>query len=123
LGRTIWDNRGMGRHWLPLTMAVLFFWGCAPSETPRPAAHSSSLPARPPAVVKKPPAGVVLSPSDLAKLYPAHPAKPGRDEFDLPLVIDIETPEVPPEIKQPLSPTEQKPDPSAEKPNPLRLLR
>ncbi len=88
LGHVIGDNRGMGRLWLPLAIGVLLQSGCAPRSEPPPPAPSVSTP-----VVEKPP------PSP-------------RDEFNLPLVIYMETPETPPEIQNPSPPIRQTPESS-----------
>jgi hypothetical protein len=118
----------MKRLWLPLAVLLLLV-GCSSSETPQPAVAPSPPPRKPPPQVSKPPARVVYTPAELAKLYPERTARPDRDGFDLPLVINLDAPEVPPEIYRPSPlveqkpPVEQKPEPPKEKPNPLRLLR
>jgi hypothetical protein len=72
----------MGRLGLPVAVVVLLLGGCTPkSEPPRRASPASS------AEVKKPSPVV-------------------HDDFNLPLVIQIETPEAPPEIQGSSQPTD-----------------
>ena len=76
-----------------------------------PAAEKSSaktpLIAKPP--IEKPPSAESFSrdPKGSASApTAAQPAKGRVDDFNLPLVIEIETPEVPPEIQEPSPPIE-----------------
>jgi hypothetical protein len=117
LGHAIGDNRGMKR--LSLVMLVVLAGGCAPQDEPLPTAPPFS-PHDAKKLVVKPQAENAKLQAENAKLraenvkLQAENAKQQAktvDEFNLPLVIQIETPEVPPEIQKVSPPIEQKPEP------------
>jgi hypothetical protein len=123
LGHAIRDNRDMGRLWLPLAIVVVLPGGCAPeSFPPRPASPVSSSDVQKPLptaverpVAKfpaKPPEKLVVKPFEKSaeKQAESQPAHRLLDDFNLPLVIHMEAPEVPPEIENPSPPIQQKPE-------------
>ena len=78
----IGHNPGMGRRWPWLAMLVWMFCGCSPTEEPQQTGVS----------------GTVAKPQ-------ADPSGEQRvDAFNLPLIIHVEVPEVPPEIENPSPP-------------------
>jgi len=86
--------------------AVLGLAGCAAqSEPPEAPPAKSSAPAgqRPPAMAAKPGAQPAVPAAG------KRPAPRLRDDFDLPLVIEIHPPEVPPEIQKPSPPIKEEP--------------
>jgi hypothetical protein len=93
LGRAIDDNRGMGRLWLPLAIVGLLITGCASKSEPSAPAPGGSTSAT------EQPAGT------------NEPAHRWRDDFNLPLVIEIAVPDVPPEIQKPSPPIKEEAKP------------
>jgi hypothetical protein len=112
----------MRRPWLPLVMTALLLSGCAPkiakpqAETAKPQAET----AKPQAEAAKPQA----MPAEKFTQKPAakQPANRVYDDFKLPLVIEMDAPEVPSEIQTPSAPIKQKPEPPSKFPNILRLF-
>jgi hypothetical protein len=111
----------MGRLWLLVTILVLpLLVGCSTSQgdAPLPAAAVS------PPDAKTPPPRSAAS-SDVKKSLPVTAAKPAAkppqkaaarqparrlwDDFDLPLVIELQVPEAPPEIRKPSPPIQAQP--------------
>jgi hypothetical protein len=112
----------MGRLWLLVTILVLpLLMGCGMSQAdpPLPAAAVS------PPDAKTPPPRSAVSPSDVRIRPPVTAAKPAAkppqkaaarqparrlwDDFDLPLVIELQVPEAPPEIRKPSPPIQAQP--------------
>ena len=86
------DNHGMGRRWLLIVTTVLMLEGCSPSDAPPPPAASAA---------------------DEQGDY---------DDFHLPLVIQMDVPETPPEIQKPSPPINGQP-PEIQKPShPIKTL-
>lgn len=86
------DNRRMRQFWLPAVTIVLLLGGCSPKrELPRPAPSDSSAKLEVPA-----------GNSNINRKF---------DDFNLPLVIEIVLPEVPPEIQGPSPPIQEEPKP------------
>jgi hypothetical protein len=123
LDRRIGDNPGMRRRGLPLVMIVVLVAGCAGKDEPQPRA-ANPPPSASPATVRTPIAkrqadgerreSKIGKPQAENGKLPAGQTGYSHDQFDLPLVIHVDVPEVPPEIEKPSPPIKEKPEQPAE---------
>jgi hypothetical protein len=119
----------MKRLWLPLTIVLLLPSGCArkaeppPATVDRPIAKPQAKTAKSQAEIAKPPTEIAKPRTEIAKPPTEQPAHRLVDEFNLPLVFHIETPEVPPEIRNPSPAFEPKPEPPPGIFNPFRIFQ
>jgi hypothetical protein len=99
----------MGSRWLPVATVGLLLGGCVPQCEPPPSAPPSPAVKEPvPTAVEKPaekPADKQTNPVEKP------PAARTTDDFNLPLVIVMEAPETPPEIRGPSPPIKAEPAP------------
>ena len=111
-------NRGMKRSPLLIATAALLLWGgayCVASVSaadPEKVEKALPAPGKPPvekSALTKPP----LKPSEkpAEKKPEKKPAEQLFDSFHLPLIIRLDLPEVPPEIRKPSAPIKQNPEP------------
>jgi hypothetical protein len=105
----------MERLWLPVAMVLLAAVGCVTDEEPQPPRCARS----PSNAASAKPQSQITGQIGAHQVNLKHPF----DEFKLPLVIRMDAPEVPPEIKRPSPPVEHKDEPSWQFPNPLRLFQ
>jgi hypothetical protein len=103
IGRIIWDNYTMICKWLSVALAVGAFGGCAGPTPATPAGNH-----RPQGTVKS--AALTPGPSPASgRGEIAAAAKRTSDDFGLPLVIVMDVPDTPPEIKGPSPPIREEP--------------
>ena len=99
----------MKRPGLPAMIVVVLLGGCTPaSEPPRPTSQAPSFDAK---------KSLPIAAESLVAKQSAHRV---LDDFNLPLVIDMEVPETPPEIQKPSVPIKEA---SPEPRNPLRPIQ
>jgi hypothetical protein len=91
-------NRGMKRLWLSMATVVLLPSGCTPG----------SKPSRPTSSAEKPPAESAANLQ--AKSPEKQPVHRRVDEFNLPLEIEMEAPEAPPDVQKPSPPIKEQPN-------------
>jgi hypothetical protein len=119
----------MRRRGLPLAMVVVLMGGCVRTGDPPARANAAPPSACPVGNIAKPQTDSTKSQVEKGKQHaefgrlPAGQAGQSHDEFDLPLVIHVETPEVPPEIKNPSPPIQERPEPPAETFDPWKLFQ
>jgi len=94
----------MESRWLSLTIVVVLLGGCASDSVP-------PSPVNSPPAVKKPSQTAAERPAAQPARWPGEkPANPPKvDAFGLPLVIVVEMPEVPKEIRGPSPPIHDEP--------------
>ena len=102
LGGMIRDNRGMGRLCVALAIVMLLLGGCSPAAKP---SHPTT--ASPPAPVPGPSPAVAEKPATKPGKAAAGQPPRLRDDFSLPLVIQLNSPPVPPGIQKPSPPIQE----------------
>jgi hypothetical protein len=98
---------------LTLAMGIVCVVGCGANGKSVPSDTAPPVP-----VVAKPAEKPMAKPAEKPAVKLSH--NPTHDAFDLPLIIRLDPPEVPPEIQKPSPPMKGGPVPAAA-PNPLRL--
>jgi hypothetical protein len=97
------DNRGMGRLCLVFAVAMLLANGCSPPS----ASSQSTTVSSSPSLAPNPRPAAAEKPAKPAGKAAARQPAPLRDEFGLPLVIQLNPPPVPPEIQKPSPPIQE----------------